>query len=263
MFEIHEYFRNPTHKIRIHLIGAGGNGSYMLNHLARISYALEGMGRAGLYVQVFDPKQVTVANVARQGFSPSDTGLNKAIVLIDRINRYFGLNWTARPEFYVLDATRTTDYIANIVITCLDSGAERMRIMNDLKVTYEDIKERVETHRLYYWLDIGNTSTFGQAILGSLLKSSDPYYKNSVDLYGDLSEYDDDTEPSCSVLASVRSQNMFLNAIVTTITAQMLFDMLYHFHSKYNGFRFDYSEMKLTPFLTLKKKKDGQKQRNV
>lgn len=38
------YIINPQHPVTVHLIGAGGTGSQVLNALARIDYALYKLG---------------------------------------------------------------------------------------------------------------------------------------------------------------------------------------------------------------------------
>ena len=94
------YIINPRHPITVNLIGAGGTGSQMLQSLARIDYALYKLGHPGLNVRVFDNDIVTEANIGRQLFSPNDVGLNKADVLVTRINTFFGVNWESVSELY-------------------------------------------------------------------------------------------------------------------------------------------------------------------
>lgn len=72
------YLINPQHPVTVNLIGAGGTGSQVLTCLARLD------------VTLYDPDEVTEANIERQLFGYSDLGLNKVVCLISRINNFFG-----------------------------------------------------------------------------------------------------------------------------------------------------------------------------
>ena len=84
----------------VNLIGAGGTGSQVLSALARINHSLIALNHAGIFVRVFDNDIVTNANLGRQLFAASELGLNKAAVLINRINRFFGTDWKAVTSTY-------------------------------------------------------------------------------------------------------------------------------------------------------------------
>lgn len=88
------YLLSPYHPVTVHVIGAGGTGSQVATNLARMDMALRALGHPGLHVTVFDPDTVSEANIGRQLFSASEIGLNKAVVLVTRINRFFGDTWT-------------------------------------------------------------------------------------------------------------------------------------------------------------------------
>ena len=90
------YLLNPHHPVTVFVIGAGGTGSQVATNLARMSIALQALGHPGLHVTVFDPDTVTEANIGRQLFSESELGLNKAVALVTRINRFFGFSWEAK-----------------------------------------------------------------------------------------------------------------------------------------------------------------------
>ena len=110
------YLLNPHHPVTVFVIGAGGTGSQVATNLARMSIALQALGHPGLHVTVFDPDTVTEANIGRQLFSESELGLNKAVALVTRINRFFGFSWEAKGQCY---PSGTSDSVlANIIITC-------------------------------------------------------------------------------------------------------------------------------------------------
>ena len=110
----HEYILNPSHRVTVNLIGAGGTGSQVLSALARMDYALYKLGHPGLHVTVYDDDVVTDANIGRQLFRGADIGQNKANVLVTRINTFFGVDWEAVSERYGENKQQ-----ANITITCV------------------------------------------------------------------------------------------------------------------------------------------------
>ena len=118
------YLLNPYHPVTVFVIGAGGTGSQVATGLARISVALQALGHPGLHVTVFDPDTVTEANIGRQLFSGSELGLNKAVALVTRINRFFGFSWEAKGQRYPLKASadREEPALANIIVTCTDNN---------------------------------------------------------------------------------------------------------------------------------------------
>ena len=98
-----------SQRVRVHLVGVGGNGAQMANCLARLDIAMRALGHPyGLQVTAFDGDQVSESNVGRQIYSPADVGLHKAVVTIHRLNQYFGLDWDAVARHY--DASLASDH---------------------------------------------------------------------------------------------------------------------------------------------------------
>ena len=89
------YLISPTNPISVNLIGAGGTGSKVLTALMEINESLIALGHAGLQVRLWDDDVITSANLGRQRFFESETGLYKSVALINRINRCIGTNWKA------------------------------------------------------------------------------------------------------------------------------------------------------------------------
>src|ERR1700753_2921679 len=89
------YLINPPNPITVNLIGAGGTGSQMLTALARINHALLNLNHPGLMVTVFDDDKVSEANLGRQLFAETEIGFYKSVVLVNRINVFFGTSWKA------------------------------------------------------------------------------------------------------------------------------------------------------------------------
>ena len=82
--------------IRVLVVGAGGTGSAITMGLPYLDQALRVWGRfAGLEVLLMDADTVSETNCIRQPFSVSDIGQNKATVLVNRINLFWGMRWRA------------------------------------------------------------------------------------------------------------------------------------------------------------------------
>jgi PRTRC genetic system ThiF family protein len=90
-------------RVTVALIGCGGTGSQMLTGLARLNHALVEDGHGPTRHRV-RRRQVSAANVGRQMFSPADVGQRKSVVLVHRLNAFFGLDWCGRPVHAGADA---------------------------------------------------------------------------------------------------------------------------------------------------------------
>ncbi len=169
----HGYLLDPRHPVTINLIGAGGTGSQMLTALARTDSALMNLGHPGFRVRVYDPDTVSATNVGRQMFFPSDVGQGKASCLVSRVNAGFGTDWEAETRIYPTQPKDLTeDDLANIFITCTDNISSRYELAKVLEYLAEARKENPDDHRKpFYWLDMGNARTTGQAVIGTIPKS--------------------------------------------------------------------------------------------
>jgi len=88
-------------RVEVALVGAGGSGSLFLTELTKIDKAMRELGHpGGLHVTVFDPDTVSESNIGRQNFYMTDKGLNKAVVLVNRVNMCCGVQWTAVPDYF-------------------------------------------------------------------------------------------------------------------------------------------------------------------
>ncbi len=123
----------PTHllqrAVRISIVGSGGKGSAMLMGLPYFHQAMKVWGHpGGLDITVIDADTVSETNCVRQPFPRSDIGMNKAAVLVNRVNIFWGLDWRACPEFLDEKSLRRPDRGADIVIGCVDTRAARKTI---------------------------------------------------------------------------------------------------------------------------------------
>jgi PRTRC genetic system ThiF family protein len=128
------YLLQPTNPISVNLIGVGGTGSVLLTALARINHALLALGHAGLMVRAFDSDNVEEANMGRQLFSYGEVGMNKAVALINRVNRFFGTAWKAFDCAYADHGDKPKpEFMANISLSCVDTVSARLVIANLLE----------------------------------------------------------------------------------------------------------------------------------
>jgi PRTRC genetic system ThiF family protein len=219
-----KYLLNPAHKVTVNLVGLGGTGSQMLTSLARLSETLKALGHPGLHVRAWDPDEVTAANLGRQLFSPADVGQKKVISLISRINRYFGLDWEARPTLF------KNQQRANILVTCIDTAAGRIAIAEGL----DPKKTGDVTGFPYYWLDLGNLQKTGQVILGTVGSIGQPKTElttqaslpNVVKKFPQLKKIKEkDQGPSCSLLEAIGKQDLFINSTLAQFGAGLIWKL--------------------------------------
>ena len=105
--------------LRVLIVGAGGNGSAVLLGLPYLHQAMKVWGHAGgVHVMLVDGDQVTETNCVRQPFAAADVGLNKAVVLINRVNLFWGLRWQAHPRRSETCSIETTSACARSGATC-------------------------------------------------------------------------------------------------------------------------------------------------
>ena len=234
------YLIAPVHPVTVTLVGCGGTGSQMLNNLARIHMALLALGHPGFHVTVMDDDEVTTANLGRQLFSPSELGLNKASALVTRVNRFFGLQWQAAQCKLDLKVHKL---FGNILITAVDNVAIRKDIGQLYEIGPRNIGNRPEVHN-YYWMDLGNSKSTGQVIMGSNGKIKQPAkskgtvatLKSVTDIYPNLEKFEkaDDT-PSCSLAEALTKQDLFINSTLAQLGANIIWKMFRELKIKYNG----------------------------
>jgi len=244
-----QYFLNPVHRISVVLVGAGGNGSQMLSALARIDHALRALQRAGIHVTVFDPDTVEEPNIGRQLFTMSELGQNKAVCLVTRFNRAFGLDWKAVPRRW--DGTT-----ANIIISCVDNVSARLQIASAFH------KQRIveDEYSQYYWLDLGNAQATGQAVLGSnSIKQPATKEYNTVkrlpcadELFDLEAVNEEDSGPSCSLAEALAKQDLFINSTLTQAAASLLWSILKDVAIDYQGFYVNTDTYRMSPITIAK-----------
>lgn len=211
---------NAVEPIKVAIVGVGGTGSFLLRELARINHSIKALGHAGLYVEAYDPKDVTEVSTIRQCFSPSDIEDNKACAMVTKVNRAYGTNWEAYPEEYDFDKMSHA-----IMITCVDSVAPRRALKKGLELN----KQQHESSQVLYWLDTGNGKDSGQVVLGG---SGLP---DIIDMFPDLEDHEDLNEPSCSAIETLTHQDFYINLSVAVDAGKILWKLFSDVELDKNG----------------------------
>jgi PRTRC genetic system ThiF family protein len=221
---------------QIHLIGAGGNGSYILEGLAKI---ISGF-KLDVSVYVYDDDIVEEKNIYRQNFKSYEIGLNKALALCNRLNLEYGVDFNPIPKKvnYSYDIVDKF-YFKSIYITAVDNLKAR-------KV----IADTVDSKSI--WLDCGNDLHTGQIIIGNITNSDNfrqlkKYYledRNFViympcvnfyypDIFKNESESNEEVRHSCSD-DPFSEQSIFINEVVAMAVKTALTDILIKKELTYN-----------------------------
>jgi len=208
--------------VHVRLVGCGGNGSQMLTGLARLNHALRALRHPGLRVVAHDGDAVSPANVGRQLFAPGDVGLNKATVLIHRINSYFGTDWYAEPEHF-----KPSDGRTNVLVSCVDTRSTRELINYCVSTPGGMGGSRSPA----YWMDLGNRREDGQVILGC--PASNKRWRANKERLPTVAELlpeiikrgREDNAPSCSLAEALERQHLFVNQAVVTPALQILWQL--------------------------------------
>ena len=187
-------------QVRVLVVGCGGTGSAVVAGLPYLHQSLIAHGHpGGLHVTVMDGDMISPANCVSQPFARSEVGLNKAIVLVNRLNLFWGLKWDAFPVHlksgtFISRSYSGDDLRAHIVIGCVDTRAAR-------SVIRDAVGNR---STVSYWLDLGNSADSGQFILGEPLNERNRRarlrLRAAPELFPEIvdSSLDNDGEPSCS-----------------------------------------------------------------
>jgi PRTRC genetic system ThiF family protein len=224
--------------LRMLIVGAGGNGSAMLLGLPYLHQAMKVWGHAGgIDVMLADGDLVSKANCVRQPFASADVGLNKAVVLINRVNLFWGLRWQAHPEHFHKDSLRTSSAGPHLIIGCVDTRAARQAIWSAVTRAND---------RTVYWLDLGNNASSGQYVLGQPLNAANhrraARLRTVAELYPEIvdAEAGEDPLPSCSAAEALVRQEPFINQVLATSAMAMLarlfrYGVLAHHGAFYNA----------------------------
>ena len=224
-------------QVRLLVVGCGGTGSAVVAGLPYLHQSLVARGHPeGLHVMVLDGDTISPANCIRQPFARSEVGLNKAIVLVNRLNLFWGLKWEAVPAYlhpgvFISRSYSGDDLRAHIVLGCVDTRAARATIRDAVG----------KWSRVQYWLDLGNDAESGQFILGEPLnernRRSKLRLRSAVELYPEICDpsLDNDAEPSCSAVEALERQSPFINATLAQHALALLARLFRYGEISYHG----------------------------
>ena len=250
MTQTHEIQLGNRHRAtRIVLIGSGGNGSAILFALPYLHQALLAWGSSyGLEVTVLDHDTVSPTNCVRQPFGHADIGQNKATVLVNRVNLFHGLNWTAIPMKF--DGTQqpnsTYDQTIDLVISCVDTKKARAAMH---KAFFDDGR----WSSVRYWLDLGNNSSNGQFVLGQPRNHVNTPAKNRLpcvtELFPSIMDTDagEDDLPSCSAAEALERQEPFINNVLASSAMAMVARLLRYGKIDHHGGFYNAESARLVP----------------
>jgi len=227
-----------TRVVRIDLVGTGGTGSALADQLASLEVTLRQLGHPGFQVSLYDPDRVSPSNLGRQRFTRADVGLPKATVLAHRLNLFYGLTWKPLVAAYDTRGGMPPD----LLLTCVDTAEARVAIAARFTQRYESL----------LWLDLGNGSTIGQAVLGTLGGDGrrDPAglrLPNVLDLFPELATMQENDTPSCSTAEALRRQALPVNRVAATIALDLLYSLFRFGRLEHHGAQFSVDPLRVTP----------------
>jgi PRTRC genetic system ThiF family protein len=220
--------------LRILVVGAGGTGSAIVMGLPYLHQAMRAWGHVyGLEVTLMDGDTVSETNCVRQPFSWSDVDQNKATVLINRINLFWGTKWNSQPVCFDEAMLRTNhDRNPDLLIGCVDTRSAR------------GVIERSVTRKssyVTYWLDLGNNASSGQFVLGQPLNGRNrpkaERLRTVSELYPEIADAaaGEDPLPSCSAVEALERQEPFINQTLAASALAMLARLFRYARLPYHG----------------------------
>src|ERR1039458_9107288 len=224
-------------QVRVLVVGCGGTGSALVAGLPYLHQSLIAYGHpGGLHVTVVDGDTISPTNCIRQPFARSEIGLNKAIVLVNRLNLFWGLKWEALPVHlrsgtFISRNYSGDDLRAHIVMGCVDTRAARA-VIRDAVGKWSTVS---------YLVDVGNNADSGQFILGEPLnernRRSKLRLRTAVELYPEICDpnLDNDGEPSCSSLEALERQEPFVNSTLAQYALALLARLFRYGEISYHG----------------------------
>jgi len=238
VMEIHRIHPDLLERqVRVLAVGCGGTGSAVVAGLPYLHQSLVAHGHpGGLHVTVVDGDTISPANCVRQPFARSEIGLNKAIVLVNRINLFWGLKWDAVPAHlragtFISRSYSGDDLRAHVVVGCVDTRAARA-VIRDAVGKWSTVS---------YLVDLGNSADSGQFILGEPLnernRRSGLRLRTAAELYPEIVDpsLDNDGEPSCSAVEALDRQSAFVNSTLAQHALALLARLFRYGEINYHG----------------------------
>lgn len=216
-------------RVRVLVVGCGGTGSAIAAGLPYLHQAMIATGHpGGLHVTLMDGDTISPNNCVRQPFARCEIGLKKAVVLVNRLNMFWGLDWEAIPaNLGPQDNIQRVD----ILIGCVDTRTARAAIRDATSGPGE----------IDYWLDVGNNADSGQFILGEPLNQVNRRSRTRLRCVSELyrvivdPQLDDDGQPSCSAAEALEGQEPFVNQLLAQHALALLGRLFRYGTVSYHG----------------------------
>jgi PRTRC genetic system ThiF family protein len=203
---------------RIFVIGAGGTGSYVVPHIARLLSSTNSNAR----LTIVDGDIVEEKNLVRQNFCSADVGRYKSQVLAERYSAALGI----AVEFLTKHLTKDCDtpsYNA-LYITCTDNLASRAIVCNS-------ITDRCSES---FWIDCGNEKENGQVVIcgGSARRDNFRLLPTPFDIFPEYAQAlkeEKEAEESCAEHAAASPvQAGFINNLAASIAVNYVDTLISH-----------------------------------
>lgn len=224
-------------RVRITLVGCGGNGSHLATGLATLALKFQAQS-IPCAIRFIDPDHVALKNVGRQLFAEGEVGHPKARVLSERLNVAYELAiaHTVRPV--IANDLHVQPGALNIVVGAVDNAAARAEIAKAVN----------ESSSHLWWLDCGNERHSGQIALGNeinpkrlvstlglidRLPAPHVVYPDLISTKRPRARRADGRGQSCAELVDTGEQGLMLNRLMAawalTMLHAFLFDQLRYF----------------------------------
>jgi PRTRC genetic system ThiF family protein len=235
-------------RISIAVIGVGGTGGEIIDALTRLDFGIKALGHPeGIHVTAFDDDIVERHNIGRQRFNMSDINRPKSLTLINRVNMFYGFDWSAYAKKFKAETKFVECY--DIIICCVDKASFRAEL-GRLGESYSEWDSYSDT----LWLDLGNGKSNGQCVLGHIARNIDSPLRlpNVFDLYPELTDekLDNDGTPNCSLadaLIGENGQDLFINRSMADFGMNLLWKLLTKDGIEYHGGFMDIDSMTSQP----------------
>lgn len=232
--QINEHVPNlpwANRHVVITVVGCGGTGAQVALGLPYLHQALLAGGHPyGLRGFLVDGDVITETNCVRQPFARSEVGLYKAVVLINRLNLFWGLDWDAVPH-YVRFGRDLPD--SDFLISCVDTRAARADIARIVSL---------KSRRFGYWLDCGNLADRGQFVLGQPLRRGRKDRAKRLPCVHELFPSivhrradQRDRQLACSAAEALSRQECYLNSTLANHALALLARLFRHGRICYHG----------------------------
>ena len=200
-----QHWLNNT--LEIALVGVGATGCAIATLLFKLNHIRSELthGDYGINLYLFDGKAVTETGKNRTGFLSTEVGMNKSVVMANKLNNALGKQFavgTGR-DFCKKDAKHNFD----VVITASDSASSR----NMIARSHTEHPSRLAK----LWLDVGVGEHYGNVVLGEFGHGKHRL-PNVTDLFPAIQLEEEDKKTnraSCDVMDAITRQSFCVNEI--------------------------------------------------